>query len=89
MLNRDPTLFYESGTAAWRFDARPWIGQIDVPTMVIIPTRDQVVRVRTQYELAELIRAHRVVEIAGAGHESVLSHPEEYVAAIESFLTDA
>ena len=89
MLNRDPTLYYESGKAAWRFDSRPWVGQIDVPTMMIIPTNDQIVPTRTQYELAELIGADRVVEIPGTGHESVLSHPEEYIAAIESFLSDA
>ena len=87
MLNRDPTLYYESGKAAWRFDSRAWVGEIDVPTMVVIPTDDQVVATRTQYELAELIDPERMVEIAGAGHESVMSRPEEYVAAIESFLT--
>ncbi len=88
MLNRDPTLYYESGKAAWRFDSRAWVGEIDVPTMVIIPTNDQIVATRTQYELAELIDPERTVEIAGVGHESVMSRPEEYVAAIESFLTD-
>ena len=88
LLNRDPTLYYESGKAAWRFDSRSWVGRIDVPTMVIIPTNDQIVATRTQYELAELIAPERVVEIAGAGHESVMSRSEEYVAAIESFLDD-
>jgi len=88
MLNRDPTLYYESGKAAWRFDSRAWVGEIDVPTMVIIPTNDQIVATRTQYELAELIDPERTVEIAGAGHESVMSRPAEYVAALESFLTD-
>lgn len=86
LLDRDPTLFYESGKAAWRFDSRSWIGDIDVPTMVIIPTDDQIVPTRTQRELADLVGAERVVEIAGGGHESVLSQPEEYVAAISSFL---
>ena len=89
ILNRDPTLYYESGKAAWRFDSRPWVGGIGVPTMMVIPTKDQIVPPRTQYELAELVGADPVVEILGAGHESVLSHPEDYVAAIESFLTKA
>ncbi len=88
MLNRDPTLYYESGKAAWRFDSRSWVGQIDVPTMVIVPTNDQVVATRNQHELARLIQAERLVEIDGAGHESVLSRPAEYVAAIESFLSE-
>ncbi len=88
MLNRDPTLYYESGKAAWRFDSRAWVGQIDVPTMVIIPTNDQIVATRTQYELANLIDPDRVVEIPGVGHESIMSRSEEYVAAIDSFLSD-
>ena len=88
MLNRDPTLFYESGKAAWRFDARPWVGEIEAPVMVIIPTNDQVVPTRTQRELAVLIGADRVIEVGGAGHESVLSRPDDYVEAITSFLTD-
>jgi 3-oxoadipate enol-lactonase len=87
MLNRDPTLFYESGKAAWRFDARPWVGEIEAPVMVIIPTSDQIVPTRAQRELAVLIDADQVVEVAGAGHESILSRPEEYVAAIRSFLS--
>jgi pimeloyl-ACP methyl ester carboxylesterase len=39
-----------------------------------------------QYELARLLPDARVVEIEGAGHESILSRPEEYVAAIEAYL---
>ncbi len=88
LLNRDPTLFYEAAFAAWRFDSRPWVGEIDTPTMVIIPTSDQVVPARLQYDLAERIDADRVVEIPGVGHESILSRPEVYVNAIEGFLGD-
>lgn len=88
MLNRDPTLFYESGKAAWRFDSRSWVGEIEAPVLVIIPTNDQVVPTRTQRELAALVDAHRVVEVAGAGHESILSRPDEYVAAVTAFLSE-
>ena len=86
LLNRDPSLFYESANAVWRFDSRSWIGEIETPTMVIIPTADQVVPARTQRDLAERVGAERIVEIEGAGHESVLSRPEVYVEAIEGFL---
>jgi pimeloyl-ACP methyl ester carboxylesterase len=86
LLNRDPSLFYESANAAWRFDSRPWIGEIETSTMVIIPTADQVVPLRAQRDLAERIAADRVVEIPGVGHESILSQPEVYVEAIEDFL---
>jgi 3-oxoadipate enol-lactonase len=88
LLNRDPSLFYESGAAAWRFDSRPWVSDIDVPTMVIIPADDQIVPVRTQRDLAERIGAERIVVIEGAGHESAISRPDEYVAAITGFVAD-
>ena len=88
LMNRDPSLFYESANAAWRFDARPWVGEIEFATMVIIPTADQVVPARTQYDLAGRIGAEQIVEIEGAGHESILSRPEVYVEAIEGFLVD-
>jgi len=87
-MSRDPSLFYESANAAWRFDSRPWVGEIDVPTMVIVPAIDQVVPARTQHELAERISGSRIVEIPDAGHESILSKPDAYVAAIEGFLLD-
>jgi len=86
LMNRDPSLFYESANAAWRFDSRPWVGEIDRPTMVIIPTADQVVPVRTQYDLAGRIDGAEIVEIPDVGHESILSRPEVYVDAIEGFL---
>ncbi|MGB3109815.1 MAG: alpha/beta hydrolase, partial [Psychrobacter alimentarius] len=80
------SLFYESGNAVWRFDSRSWIGEIETPTMVIIPTVDQVVPARTQRDLAARVGAERIVEIEGAGHESILSRPEVYVEAIAGFL---
>ncbi len=86
LMNRDPSLFYESANAAWRFDSRPWVGEIDRPTMVIIPTADQVVPVRTQYDLAGRIDGAEIVEIPDVGHESILSRPDAYVEAIKGFL---
>ena len=85
LMRRDPALFYEAGFAAWRFDNRRMVGRIDVPTMVIIPTADQVVPSRTQYELASLLDEPEVVELHGARHESVLSQPTAYIEAIGRF----
>ena len=88
LLNRDPSLFYESGRAAWRFDSRPWVGEITTPTMVIIPSVDQIVPVRAQRDLAGRIGAEKVIVIEGSGHESILARPDEYVTAITDFLTE-
>ena len=86
LLSRDPNLFYESGHAALRFDSRDWVGEISVPTMVIIPGRDEVVPVRAQRDLAARLADPVVIEIEDAGHASVLSRPEVYVKAIDEFL---
>jgi 3-oxoadipate enol-lactonase len=86
LLRRDPTLYYEAGHAAWRFDSRPWIASIRVPTMVIIPTRDQVVFPSVQYDLAARLNDPTVVELAGARHESIINRAEEYAAAIAGFV---
>jgi pimeloyl-ACP methyl ester carboxylesterase len=87
LLARDPTLYYESGSAVWRFDSRAWVGTLGVPTMVIIPEDDQVVPVRTQSDLARRLDDPVVVRIDGAGHESILTRGDEYVLAIESFMS--
>ena len=43
ITNRDINLYFEGGRAILNFDARPWVGKIDVPALVIIPTEDQLV----------------------------------------------
>ena len=86
LLTRDPTLFYESGVAAWHFDSRDWVSEITVPTMVIIPEKDQVVPARAQRDLAARLDDPVVVELEGVGHESILSVPEEYIKAIDRFI---
>jgi len=85
LLKRDPTLYYESGNAVWRFDARSWVGTLETPALVIIPAADAVVRASTQRELAELLIDSEVVELEGSGHEAILSRPDEFAAAIAEF----
>ncbi|NND02232.1 MAG: alpha/beta fold hydrolase, partial [Acidimicrobiia bacterium] len=41
LLRRDPTLFYEAGHAAWRFESRSWLGKLAQPAMVVLTGRDQ------------------------------------------------
>ena len=89
LMRRDAALFYEAGFAAWHFDNRRGIARIEMPTMLIIPTADQVVPARTQYEMATLLPNAEVVEFDFARHESILSQPQDYVKAISRFVTGA
>lgn len=86
LLDRDMTLSFEAGDAILRFDSRSWVGRIDVPALVVIPTEDQLIDPSAQQELADLLRDATVTEVVGGRHEAVLTHPDDFVKAIESFV---
>ena len=86
MLDRDTDLYYEGGFAILRFDARERAGDIGVPTLCIVPTDDQLIEARLQYETASLIPGATVLELPGAKHEAVLTHGDEIAKAILRFV---
>jgi len=65
-----------AGRALSRYDARPWAGQLDIPAAVLITTRDRLVRLAKQRELARALRAS-VFEI-DADHDLPLANRGEY-----------
>lgn len=83
---RNPDAGSQATFALLRFDSRPWIGRLGVPTLVIIPTEDVLVRPAWQYELAGLIPDARVAEVVGARHEVVWSHPDRILDELNAFL---
>ncbi|HWJ81716.1 MAG TPA: alpha/beta fold hydrolase [Nocardioides sp.] len=54
-----------------RFDATRWIGDVDVPTGVVITARDHAIPTARQRQLAELV-PHAVVREAPGGHASLV-----------------
>ncbi|MEX0825603.1 MAG: alpha/beta fold hydrolase [Acidimicrobiia bacterium] len=86
LLDRDTDLYYEGGFAILRFDVRDRLPDIDTPTLCIIPTDDQLVPSRLQYETASFIPGASVLELVGAKHEAVLTHADEIGKAILAFL---
>jgi 3-oxoadipate enol-lactonase len=86
LLDRDTDLYYEAGFAILRFDARERVGAIRVPTLSIVPTEDQLIPARQQYDTAARIEGCSVVEVVGARHEAVLSHSEDVAKAILGFV---
>jgi 3-oxoadipate enol-lactonase len=71
--------------ALMRFDATTWVGSLTVPTLVVVPTRDQLVPPGWQYGLAGMIPKARIVDIDGARHEVPWTHPERLVDEIRAF----
>jgi pimeloyl-ACP methyl ester carboxylesterase len=75
--------------ALYRFDSRPWVSKIAQPTLVMIPTRDQLVPVAWQYDLASRIPGSTVRTLDRARHEVVWTHPEEIAEALRQFFGSA
>jgi 3-oxoadipate enol-lactonase len=75
-LRNDPVTIASAGRALSRYDARPWAGDITVPTAVLLTTRDRLVKPSKQRALAETVRAE-VFEVR-ADHLCALSHPGSF-----------
>jgi pimeloyl-ACP methyl ester carboxylesterase len=67
-----------AGHALSRYDARPWAGQLDVPAAMLVTTRDRLVQLAKQRELADVLGAS-VLEI-DADHDAPLARGSEYAA---------
>ena len=68
----------EAGRELQRFDAATWVAGIDVPTAVLIPTRDDLVPPRAQRAMAALIPGATVFEVPG-DHLAVVDQTEAFV----------
>jgi len=60
----------EAGREIGRFDSRPWVGSLPMPTAVVVTTKDTIVSPRKQRSLAAALGA-RVLE-APVGHLEVI-----------------
>jgi 3-oxoadipate enol-lactonase len=60
----DPAALLHAGLALARFDSRPWISTVDVPTSVVVTTLDVTVSPARQWHLAQLIPGARAFPIA-------------------------
>lgn len=102
-LDLDPTDMHEwalrefRSTSPWavgqalaalgRHHSRPWIRRIDVPTAVVVTTRDRVVPTERQVRLARTIPGATIHEVK-AGHAACVLSAERFVPAfLEATLT--
>ena len=77
----DPAAIAAAGASLGRFDARPWLGDIDVPVAVVRTTRDNVVSPSRQGELAAGIPHAQVVDVA-ADHAASVTGAARFVPAL-------
>ncbi len=83
---RDTDAGAQASMALLRFDSRPWIGRIEAETLVVIPTKDQLVPPAWQYQLGAALRGPKIVELVGVRHEAPWTHAERLVDEIAQFV---
>lgn len=87
LQRNDWTAVLGAGAALGRFDSRPWLAEIDVPTAVVMTTNDSVVSPRRQRAMAAGIRGAVVYEVVG-DHGVVAMAPQRLVPALVDALRD-
>jgi len=81
LRRNDPAAVLAAAGALTRFSSHEWIGQLDVPTTVIVTARDQLVPPHRQRKLAAAIPGAEVIEIA-ADHSACFEQPQLFVPAL-------
>jgi diacylglycerol O-acyltransferase len=70
-----------AGAIIARFDSRGWIGEVDVPTAVVLTARDKLIPPLRQRDLARRISGATVYEV-DAGHASCVLNAERFRPAM-------
>jgi 3-oxoadipate enol-lactonase len=71
----------EAGRAIGKFSSREWIGEIDVPTAMVITMRDRIVPVRRQVRLFEAIPEAEAFRV-DADHDAVVVNAKTFVPTL-------
>jgi 3-oxoadipate enol-lactonase len=85
MHRNDWKAVLEAGNALGRFDARAWIGEVDVPAAVVVTTRDGVVHPARQLALARSIPGSSVFPVDG-DHTVCVTNPGRFLPALHGAL---
>jgi len=77
----DPAAIAEAAGAIGRFTSRDWIGEVDVPTAVVVTELDRLVPPQRQRRLAESISGARIIPVQG-DHGVCVADPQAFVPAL-------
>jgi 3-oxoadipate enol-lactonase len=73
----DLRIMLEAGHDVASYDARHWIDTVDVPTALVLTTRDETVPPQRQRQLADAISGASVFEVSGR-HDICATRPERF-----------
>ena len=81
LSGHDPATLMEAAGALGGFSSHSWIGEVDVPTAVVVTTEDELVPPDRQRKLAAAIPGARVYEVAG-NHAACVAAAGSFAAAL-------
>ena len=81
----DWTMILQAGRAIGRFSSKAWIGDIDVP-VVVITMRDHVVPIHRQIRLFESIPGAKAYRVDG-DHDACVANAERFVPTLVAACT--
>jgi 3-oxoadipate enol-lactonase/4-carboxymuconolactone decarboxylase len=84
-VKTDPRVLYGDLVVAQGFDARPLLGAVRMPTLVVHGAGDQLVPAGEAQALADGIAGARLVSVDGAGHIPQLEQPARVCELLASF----
>lgn len=87
LAKADPAKVIEAGASLGRFDARPWLGDIDVPVVVVRTLHDNAVPPHRQSLLASRIRDAKVIDVS-ADHAACVTAADRFVPALTRACAD-
>jgi 3-oxoadipate enol-lactonase len=86
VARNDKAGYVRAARAAMTFAARDRLGEINVPTLVLVGDEDRVTPPICSEELAGGIRGAHMVRIPRGGHITNVEFPHEFNAAVKEFL---
>lgn len=81
----DPLAYARLCEALSTFDARAWLTEIDVPTLVIAGENDLVTPIEQGRYIAETVTHGRLEVVSNAAHQAVVEQPERVATLIKEF----
>jgi 3-oxoadipate enol-lactonase len=81
LARNDPAAILQAGSAIGGFDSRGWLGEVGVPTSVVVTALDQVVRPSSQLALANSIPGAKVFTVQG-DHGACAMVPKLFVPTL-------
>jgi pimeloyl-ACP methyl ester carboxylesterase len=86
LLGIDPKAFQAACKILIEADLEPLLHRLDRPTLVICGEHDQATPVALNKIIAEKVPGAQYVELPGCGHCPPLEQPQQFLAAIKSFV---